>query len=266
MAQTTTIDRTDTDRQSIALLARELAASGMSALLAGVAVGGVGGRLAMRISAIVNPSMTGRISDAGNRIGSVTPGGTLALVIFGGALIGLAAGVAWVAVRPWLPSRQPWRRAAASIAACGVVGFLVVEAENFDFFILDPAWLHVVMFIGIVAGAGALTEWIDGHLVARWRRSQDFTAGAVLMLLIGAPMAIPLTGVFFSTEFCDCANPPRVAGALLLATLGATAGTWIVRWRGGIAPTWLRMLGWGATAGCVAFGLLYLGSEIVTIV
>ena len=72
-------------RQPIAALIREVAGAAMAAALGGVLVGGLGGRIAMRLSAIVNPSMTGRISENGDRIGSVTPDGTFEAMTSGGA-------------------------------------------------------------------------------------------------------------------------------------------------------------------------------------
>ncbi len=249
-------------REPIALLVREIAGAAMAAALGGVLMGGVGGRIAMRVSAIVNPSMTGRISENGNRIGSVTPDGTLALILFGGLFAGMAAGVAWVAVRPWLPQRQPVRRWTAAVAALGLAGFLVVQSNNFDFFILDPAWLHVVMFAGIAGGAGAVTEWIDGHIVPLFRDSAGFTVGASLILLIGAPLAVPLTGMFFFDDMCFCEDPPRVAGALMLVALVVTVASWVTRWRGRGVPPSLRLVGWVATGGAVVAGLESLAGEI----
>jgi hypothetical protein len=216
----------------------------------------------MRISAIANPSMTGRISENGNRIGSVTPDGTLALVLFGGLFAGLAAGVAWVAVRQWLPQRQPLRRWAAFVAAVGLAGFLVVQSNNFDFFILDPPWLHVVMFTSIAGGAGLATEWIDGHLVPQFRGSDGFTIGAGLILLLGAPIALPLTSVYFDGEMCACDDPPRAAGVFLLLALAATAGSWVTRWRGAGIPRPLQLIGWGATSGAIGAGLVALAGQI----
>jgi len=252
----------ESSRQPIAALIREVAGAAMAPALGGVLVGGLGGRIAMRLSAVVNPSMTGRISENGNRIGSVTPDGTFALVLFGGLFAGLAAGVAWVAVRQWLPQRQPLRRWAACIAAVGLTGFLVVQSNNFDFFILDPAWLHVVMFTAIAGGAGAATEWIDGHLVPQFRRSSGFTIGAGLILLLGGPIAVPLTSVYFDGEMCACDDPPRVAGVLVLIALAATVGSWVTRWRRGRIPRPLQIIGWGATAGAIGAGLVSLAGQI----
>lgn len=252
-------------RTRLALLVREIAASGMAALAAAVVAGGLGGRLAMRLSAIINPAMTGRLSDNGNRIGSVTTDGTIGLILFGGLFAGIAVAWVWVAVRPWLPADQPRRRLAATIAAVALVGFLVVEAQNFDFFILDPGWLHVLVFAGIVGGAGALTEWFDRHLVDRFTAASDFTVGASIILLLGLPIAIPAMTFFFSTETCECDRRPWLVGTALLVVLAATVGTWVWRVRGSSVPRWLYRFGQTATGVAILLGLAYLTGEVAPI-
>ena len=152
------------ERTSVATLIREAAASGLAAALAGLIAGGLGGRLAMRISALLNPSLAGVLSENGNAVGKITADGTIELVIFGGIVVGMIAATSWVAVRPWLPGRGRWRYVAAATAAVGMTGFFVVDADNFDFAILRPAWLHVLMFMAIVATAGILTVWTNALL------------------------------------------------------------------------------------------------------
>ena len=252
------------DRAPANLLIREIAASGLAAALAGVLVGGIGGRLAMRVSALLNPSLSGAVSENGNRIGDITAEGTIALVLFGGLLSGRLAAVAWVLIRPWLPAGR-WRRPAAAVAAIGVVGFFVVQADNFDFSLLKPAWIHVVMFTAIVGGAGSLTDWLDRRFVTRLRDSRAFTLPAVAVLMMGVPLALPTLGSFFLTDFCACQVSPRFTGVFLLGVFVASAVTWVWRWRGWIVPTRIVVMGRVASAGAVIAGLKYYGDQVLRI-
>jgi len=81
---------------------RDISRGGMSGVVAGIVVGGLGGRLVMRVAAILHPDAVGALTENGNRIGDITLGGTLSLVLFG--LISCAmAGAVWVIVSPWIP-------------------------------------------------------------------------------------------------------------------------------------------------------------------
>jgi hypothetical protein len=83
---------------------RDIARGGISGVLAGIVVGGLGGRLVMRIAALLHPDAVGALTENGNRIGDITLGGTLTLVRFG--IISCAmAGAVWVIVSPWIPGR-----------------------------------------------------------------------------------------------------------------------------------------------------------------
>ena len=250
----------------VTVLIREVAASGLAAAFAGLIAGGLGGRLVMRISALVNPSLAGALSENGNAIGEITADGTLQLVLFGGLLSGMVAATAWVAIRPWLPGRDRWRYVAAAVAAVGMTGIFVVDGDNFDFAILRPAWLHVMMFTAIVAGAGVLTAWFDTRLVARWRQSRRFTPFALLILLMGVSLVPVSIGSLFSTEMCFCSAPARPLGVFLVATLLATATRWLVRWRGVLPGRRLMMAGTVTAAAAITAGWIHLVGQITAIV
>lgn len=254
------------ERTSVATLIREAAASGLAAALAGLIAGGLGGRLAMRISALLNPSLAGVLSENGNAVGRITADGTIELVVFGGILFGIVAATSWVAIRPWLPGHGRWRYAAAAAAAAGLTGFFVVEADNFDFAILRPGWLHVLMFMTIVATAGALTAWLDERLVRRWRLSRRFTPFALLIVFMGVSMVPVSIGSLFSREMCFCETPARPAGIFLLGTLLATASVWVLRWRGGVPTRRFTVAGAAIATAAVAAGLIHLAGQITAIV
>jgi len=78
-------------------------------LVVGLVVGGGGSRLAMRIVALANGEFTGALTYAGERVGEISAGGTLFLLL-AGAFVGTFGGAAYALVRAWLP-RQALLRA-----------------------------------------------------------------------------------------------------------------------------------------------------------
>ena len=178
----------------------------------------------------------------------------------------MAAATVWVVVRPWLPMRRMPRYPAAVLAAVALTGFTVVEGDNRDFFILEPAAANVVMFVSIVALAGLLTVWLDRRFVAWWRGARWFTPVALGVVLLGGLLAPTSFASFLSSDFCFCDVPPRPVGVALLVVATATAITWVLRWRGIECPQALRLVGWGATVAAVVFGLAHLTGQIAAIV
>lgn len=70
----------------VASLLRAVGVGTLAAVASGVIVGGVGSRVAMRISALTTgPLCPGMVTENGNRCGEITLGGTLGLVLLGGA-------------------------------------------------------------------------------------------------------------------------------------------------------------------------------------
>jgi hypothetical protein len=248
------------------VILREVAASAVAAVLAGIVAGGVGGRLVMRLAALLDPARIGFRTDNGNRIGDITADGTLALVLFGGLFAGMAGATVWVVVRPWLPQRRLARYSAGAVAAVGLSGFTVVDGSNRDFFILEPAVASVVMLLAVVGLAGVLTVWLDQRLVAKWRDARRFTPIALVLLLLGGLFAPTAFAAFVSSDFCFCDVPPRPAGVALFVVAAATGTAWILRWRGIACPPLLWVVGWGATVMAVAFGLAHLVGQVARIV
>ncbi|MEA1902973.1 MAG: hypothetical protein U9N56_05540 [Actinomycetota bacterium] len=82
---------------------RWVAVRGLASAVAGLLVLGVGGRLVMLASRLLHPDAAGRITENGARIGEFTVEGTIELILFGGLLSGVFAGVIWVLVKEWIP-------------------------------------------------------------------------------------------------------------------------------------------------------------------
>jgi len=143
---------------------RPLRAAIVGGFLAGVLVGGVGGRIAMLILRLTStPAVRGLQSDDGFTIGQISAA-TVFLLIVTGAL-GAAGGLAYLAVRRWIPPR--WRTAVAAVVAGSIGGALVVDPVGLDFTVLGPLPLAVAMFVALPATYGALMSvWVERRLGA----------------------------------------------------------------------------------------------------
>jgi len=76
----------------------------VAGLGSGVLLAGAGGRLAMRLlAATAGDAAQGRLTEADERVGEITVGGTVGFVIFVGLFFGGASGVLYLVVRRWLP-------------------------------------------------------------------------------------------------------------------------------------------------------------------
>ena len=180
---------------------RALAAVGCAAILAGALVGGVGGRLAMRMLAASNEHTTGMITDDGFEIGRITAGGTLQLVA-ASIQFAMIGAVLYLLVRPLLLGPSGVRVALATVGIGGTVGAILVHPESFDFQALDPAILPIVLFVALPM----LLVLVFAVLAERWLAADSwFQRGpwrqvrpALLAWLLGGlalVVVLPLLGV-----------------------------------------------------------------------
>lgn len=126
--------------------AARLSAGLWAGILSGFVIGGIGSRLAMFVLRITSdPALDGAKTDDGFVIGEFT-GDTGFLVLFATAL-GAMGGVAYLALRPWLPER--WRGLLVAVFGGAVGGTNILHPDGIDFSVLEPLWLAIVMFIAI---------------------------------------------------------------------------------------------------------------------
>ena len=149
-------------------LAHVMAAAAVAGGLTGLLVGGVLGRLAMRLLAATSPvSAQGGITDDGAVVGVVSLSGSVALALFClqvGALIGLVLLLA----RRVLPSTPARRAAGSAVLAATVGGALFVHGNgSFDFTALGPAWLAVALFVALPLLYGLATPLLTDAVAAR---------------------------------------------------------------------------------------------------
>lgn len=155
-------------RTDLRVLAWWLALGAGMGALAGLVVGGIGGRVLMLVLRVQTPDASGVTSDAGFTIGRFTLAGSLALAVVTAAL-GAVAGVAYVLLRTGLPrvARIPLATALAGVLG----GVLFLDPDGLDLRILEPLGLAVAGFIALPALAGLLTAGLVERFGRRGPRS-----------------------------------------------------------------------------------------------
>ena len=135
--------------------ARPLAAALTVGATLGLLIGGVGGRLAMRLIFLTSdPAVAGVVSDDGFVIGQVTPA-TLFLLALGG-LTGVAGVLIYLAIRPLLLGPAWVRWASSGLWAAVAVGTLLIHTDGVDFTLLSPRWLSIALFVTLPGLYGLL--------------------------------------------------------------------------------------------------------------
>jgi hypothetical protein len=91
-----------------------------------VIVGGVGSRIAMRISAVLTDNCAELVTAGGFRCGEISMGGTVALLVQGAVLGGVIGGLLYVITKPWLRWTTRWHGLAFGL-------FLLITFGSLDF-------------------------------------------------------------------------------------------------------------------------------------
>ena len=257
--------------EAVASVLRDISRGALAGLVVGVVVLGIGGRIVMRLAALIDPSSLGRRTENGNRIGDITLEGTVVLIIFGGLLVGAAASVVWVAIQEWIPGRSWTRALLAMPIAVALTGFQLVRPENHDFRILGPVGPILVVLLALVAIAGlafALVDgWLDRRLPQPSPRPTVAVAAYALILLAGLPFLVLTVRMYLEPGFA-VRNAPVGSGLAILAVGLVTAAAWVIRIARGRPepPRPLRILGGGALTVAVATGAWLLSGQIAQVV
>ena len=202
MSTSATLER-PRERAAAPSAIRSFAAVFVAGGIAGVVVGGLGSRIAMRIAAVTARDVAeGLRTDAGATIGRITFEGTAFLVVavgIGTALVGTAF---YLATLPWLPRRRPLRAVAFGGLELVVFGTVLLDPGNPDFTILGRPLLNVLVLSSLFVLHGvALVLLIEpsGRLVsavargAPWR-ARLVDAGTILAMALTAFGAFALLG------------------------------------------------------------------------
>jgi hypothetical protein len=127
---------------------RALGAVVSAGVVSGMVVLGFGGRLVMRLLAATSGDAQGRLTEAGERVGEITVGGTIGFLTFVGLGGGMVTAFAFLVVRRWLPSTAGPAGLVAGVILVGTLGVLdPLSPDNVDFAILRPTWLAIASVV-----------------------------------------------------------------------------------------------------------------------
>lgn len=233
----------------LADIARHSTIVGLAGVVTGFIVGGVGGRILMRIAALAaDDRVMGATTENGNRVGEITLGGTLGLLIFVGIGSGLIGAIAFLISEPWLLRAGKWHGFAFGGFLLAIGSRAGLNADNFDFFIVGNQELNVAMFLALFLAFGLLMPLIIGRLERRLPAINPTRPGAAGFGYIAlAAFGLQFVLLFFIQFFVDDAlggEAPTAVGILLLG-LAVAAATLLV---GGIRAPGLSDRVAGATS------------------
>jgi hypothetical protein len=224
------------DRRDVITFVRAVTVAAFVGLLVGAVIGGVGGRLAMRVLAVTSDdSLQGAITDDQEEVGEITFGGTMGLIIFIG-ILGVALGLIYLLLRRWLPRSRSARALSFACLLWAIQGADTFDPDGFDFTQLEPRWLSVGMFTVILLAAGAMTAWGVEWGLEHWPEPGRRTWPAYLPLLIVVvlfPLLVPVAAVgvaaWIGRRYLRVAawwgsQGVTVVGVVLLAALGLVFG------------------------------------------
>lgn len=240
---------------------REITRGGLAGLVVGVLLAGIGGRLVMRLAALLVPSADGALTENGNRIGDITLGGSLGIVIAIGLLFGAVAGSLWVVIRPWLPRS----RLAAAVVTVPVAVALgtrgLVEARNEDFEVLGHDPLVVASLVILVASFGPalvlVDGWLDRRLPHPGPREGRVIAGFAIVTFLG----LVLTALMVVPMYLSA--PLQSVGLALIVVGLATLASWVRMSRArSVDPWWLTIIGRIGVGAAVVAGFAVVIPEI----
>lgn len=173
---------------------RDIARGGLAGLVVGVLLAGVGGRLVMRLAALLVPGSVGSVTENGNAIGAITLGGSLGLIVFVGLLFGALAGSLWVVISPWLPAAVPIRALLSIPIAVALGTFGLVDDQNRDFALLGRDPLVIASLVALVGAFGpvlvVVDRWLDRRLPHAGPNDRRIVAGYAVVTAIGSILTL----------------------------------------------------------------------------
>ena len=197
-------------------------ASGVSSgFVAGLLIGGVGGRTAMFLLRLTSdPALRGTKTDDGFTIGVFSAQTVFLLGVTAG--LGIVGGLFYLIVRGWIPDHLHVVVMAAYFGLVGGAG--LVRPDGIDFRELSPLPLAVAMFVAIAVAYGAVMPWLTERMLGKGsvmrRRPWAWIAG--LLPLVAAN----IVGILV------------LLVALLVLLVGRSAPSAIAAWRSPVA-TWI---------------------------
>jgi hypothetical protein len=214
-------------------------ASGVSSgFLAGLLIGGVGGRLAMFLLRLTSdPALRGAKTDDGFTIGVFSTETLFLLGVTAG--LGILGGLFYLIVRGWIP--VPWRVVVMTVYVGLVGGAGLIRPDGIDFAKLSPLPLAVAMFVAIAVAYGAVMPWLTERMLREgsvMRRGWTWIAGLAPLALanvVGILVLLIAMLVLFVRRSAPSTitawHSPVVTwiGRTLLAVTAAMSGANLVR-------------------------------------
>ena len=155
-------------KDAIGRILRHLAIGSLTGLVAGFLAGGVGSRLAMRITAMMTDErLQGTLTEAQERVGVISFGGTFFLVVFS-ALLGIYGGLLYRLFAAWLPAKTWQKGLGFGVFLLLVHGTMLIEGDNFDFTRFGSMAVNLAMFILIPIAFGLIAAYVDAWLEQRY--------------------------------------------------------------------------------------------------
>ncbi len=229
----------------------------------------------MRVSGALAPDFAQGVStEAGNRVGEITLGGTLGLVLFIGIAAGITGAVLYAVFRPWLAWAGRFRGVAFGVVLFAVKSATsdVLNPDNPDFFTVGNKPLNVAMIVALFLGYGAMIDWSYRVLDRRLPPADKNHSSARLLYTVLTVFGLVAGGFvmsvgLFNRDVCDC-DPPILASSFVVV---AAVGT-LLWWATGIwsrldrARTAALILGFVGLAGATLFGLIRALSDAVEVI
>src|SRR5712692_4221858 len=243
---------------------REIAAGSLSGIVVGIIVGGFGSRLVMRLSAIAAGSGVQGVTTAnGNRVGEITVGGTIALILFGGVFAGLFGGLLYASLRPWLVPFGRWRGLIFGLGLLGLTGSLILDGASSDFILLRPPLVNVAMFAALFPIFGVALAPVFDRAV-RTLATGSLVAGA--LALLGIVLATLFVGLGLVAGFSALGSHPTTVDLITLLVLIMIVAGLSARALGHrlASPPW-KLAGYAILIAAVLVGANYTYGSVVRI-
>lgn len=213
---------------------RDITRGGLAGLVVGIVVAGFGGRLVMRLAALVVPSANGAFTENGNRIGEITFVGSVALIIFAGLAASIFLAVVWVAISPWLPGRGVVRGLVAMPIAIAFGAVALINAGNSDFVVLRHDPVVVAMLLALVAATAPAMAVADGWFDRRLPHAGSVASPAGIVYVVLSVIGLALGSVLVMQAIVGQQLQPF--GVTVLVTGFLTLGWWAQRLSGAATP------------------------------
>jgi hypothetical protein len=217
---------------------KQLAVATVAGTLAGFAIGGVGGRLAMLLLRLTsNPALHGLKTDDGFTIGIVS--GETTFLLAATTILGAAGGALSFLARAVLTERSaPWAWGALGAT---IGGATILRPNGIDFTLLEPLALAVAMFIAIPAAGAAATSVLTERWLRRGPRSIAWLLGLgpFVLIALGGPLTMIAVATVIGLALALPADwlvsrdrvprPMALGGRAVLAVGGALGASALVR-------------------------------------